>query len=497
MIDLGANSESEDEGELLLLQNDGGETQPPPLVKIKREPMDAGEEFEEEHEVYYPPERGSEFDEEIERLEKVEENIDEDLTQIYKEKSKTIVIDPDPNSKANSPCNEAEKNTEVNESGSDGNNDDVNDEETIDLGENSDSADEEELQNEVSETRLPSIKITSELKEKSSEIDKEVERLKEVKDNLEGNITPKHVDKSKAKVMDAVPTIDNSVAYSLSNTTKEAKESKSGTNNDLNTVETNKEAIVIDDEDDSPCSEGNALKVNFKQLDTSAISNNMESLEKDRHISETTDSRIDRSVNSNGVIAEITSVASAGIKVENVDDVIEKDLSVEPLTFNVLDQQLPVISMISSAGIKIERDLSTSEYTGSDNYVRNTKNNSTENLNQRDEITDALPMSFKISSQCVKVEIEHMEDDIKPQNLKSDTEQCSIVNDVVGDDPVNKPVDLPVIPKAEVFDLNDFGDMPMNLNFADDGICFADDGIAYIEEDEDEDNIITVKGKPY
>lgn len=436
VIDLGANSDSGDEE----LQNESSKTQQPPLVKIKEEPKDTGEEIEEEHEVYYPPEKGIEFDEEIERLQKAEENLDEDILSENNKNKVNVVIDP----------------------------------------------------------------VTS--------------------------IDDTGVDSPSNEVEVAIETEDGESVLSYEN------------NDGLNTAQKNKGAVIIDDEDE-PCAQEDNSTVNVEQVDSSVISYDKESPEKDPHIDEPPDSHINETCDdTNGVIAEISSVASAGIKVENLDDVIENVTpSIDPMTGYVLDELLPVISTVSSVGVKVERDSSVLDNTvdsdmpmnngepididmSTDDDVEISESNATEIFDKSDEIAGALPVISTISSKGVTVEIETdlSKDNLQTGDPPSDAEQCSKV-DNLDDNAVNKPKDSPEVDKnnekvidldessddetvikpidslvvekdsTKAVDLDEFGDIHMDLNFADEGIDFADDGIVYVEDNEDD--IITDRGK--
>lgn len=419
VIDLGANSECEElENES---QNEVSETEPQPLVKIKSEPVDVDENFEVVHEVHISPEKGSEFDEEIERLQMVEENFEENALQDNVDFLESVVIDPEPS------INDKEVDTQSNE-----------------------------LQNKT-----------------------------------ESGFT----------AIDA----NDIVSFSI-------------VDGEITNVQRNEEAIMIDDEDEE-LNHNDASTVDDQRTETAAISNDDAMVDKEGHIDdespigETNDSHVGETVDdshvgeivddshvgetvdsSNGAIAEISSIASAGIKVENMVDVIESNrtesLDSEQTTGDVPEVLFPIISTVSSAGIKVEKDLAIcNEIVDNNDFSMSNDTavqENTVNLDQCDETTEALPVISTVSSEGVKVEME---------TATIEIEQNSPEGNIVAIEDTNSLEEKKDPSSVKVNDLEALDSIPMDLNFADDGIDFADDGIVYVEEDEDD--IITITGKEF
>lgn len=419
VIDLGANSECEElENES---QNEVSETEPQPLVKIKSEPVDVDENFEVVHEVHISPEKGSEFDEEIERLQMVEENFEENALQDNVDFLESVVIDPEPS------INDKEVDTQSNE-----------------------------LQNKT-----------------------------------ESGFT----------AIDA----NDIVSFSI-------------VDGEITNVQRNEEAIMIDDEDEE-LNHNDASTVDDQRTETAAISNDDAMVDKEGHIDdespigETNDSHVGETVDdshvgeivddshvgetvdsSNGAIAEISSIASAGIKVENMVDVIESNrtesLDRIQTTGDVPEVLFPIISTVSSAGIKVEKDLAIcNEIVDNNDFSMSNDTavqENTVNLDQCDETTEALPVISTVSSEGVKVEME---------TATIEIEQNSPEGNIVAIEDTNSLEEKKDPSSVKVNDLEALDSIPMDLNFADDGIDFADDGIVYVEEDEDD--IITITGKEF
>lgn len=419
VIDLGANSECEElENES---QNEVSETEPQPLVKIKSEPVDVDENFEVVHEVHISPEKGSEFDEEIERLQMVEENFEENALQDNVDFLESVVIDPEPS------INDKEVDTQSNE-----------------------------LQNKT-----------------------------------ESGFT----------AIDA----NDIVSFSI-------------VDGEITNVQRNEEAIMIDDEDEE-LNHNDASTVDDQRTETAAISNDDAMVDKEGHIDdespigETNDSHVGETVDdshvgeivddshvgetvdsSNGAIAEISSIASAGIKVENMVDVIESNrtesLDSEQTTGDVPEVLFPIISTVSSAGIKVEKDLAIcNEIVDNNDFSMSNDTavqENTVNLDQCDETSEALPVISTVSSEGVKVEME---------TATIEIEQNSPEGNIVAIEDTNSLEEKKDPSSVKVNDLEALDSIPMDLNFADDGIDFADDGIVYVEEDEDD--IITITGKEF
>lgn len=325
-----------------------------------------------------------------------------------------------------------------------------------------------------------------------------------VEDNFDDAALKDNVQNSEAVVIDPV---DDSKEYSQSNEETEVIESGvsqvadvdsfSIIDEKINNVEIDEEAIIIDDDDDEPGPQICASTLKVGNV-VDVLVNHNELVEKDSHVDETSDCYIEETVDeSNGVIAKISSIASAGIKVENVDKVIERDrtkLDDEQTTAAYAPyEMLPVISTITSAGIKVEKNLVIPNDTIDNNVSIASVEDNIENVHQSHEITEALPVISTVSSKGVKVEmstevVEDKEDSKKEE--PNETEQISADDSI---DIVNKPTDSLLVEKDDVTvnDLEEF-DIPMDLNFADEGIDFGDDGIAYVEEDEDD--IITIEG---
>lgn len=419
VIDLGANSECEElENES---QNEVSETEPQPLVKIKSEPVDVDENFEVVHEVHISPEKGSEFDEEIERLQMVEENFEENALQDNVDFLESVVIDPEPS------INDKEVDTQSNE-----------------------------LQNKT-----------------------------------ESGFT----------AIDA----NDIVSFSI-------------VDGEITNVQRNEEAIMIDDEDEE-LNHNDASTVDDQRTETAAILNDDAMVDKEGHIDdespigETNDSHVGETVDdshvgeivddshvgetvdsSNGAIAEISSIASAGIKVENMVDVIESNrtesLDRIQTTGDVPEVLFPIISTVSSAGIKVEKDLAIcNEIVDNNDFSMSNDTavqENTVNLDQCDETTEALPVISTVSSEGVKVEME---------TATIEIEQNSPEGNIVAIEDTNSLEEKKDPSSVKVNDLEALDSIPMDLNFADDGIDFADDGIVYVEEDEDD--IITITGKEF
>lgn len=419
VIDLGANSECEElENES---QNEVSETEPQPLVKIKSEPVDVDENFEVVHEVHFSPEKGSEFDEEIERLQMVEENFEENALHDNVDFLESVVIDPEPS------INDKEVDTQSNE-----------------------------LQNKT-----------------------------------ESGFT----------AIDA----NDIVSFSI-------------VDGEITNVQRNEEAIMIDDEDEE-LNHNDASTVDDQRTETAAILNDDAMVDKEGHIDdespigETNDSHVGETVDdshvgeivddshvgetvdsSNGAIAEISSIASAGIKVENMVDVIESNrtesLDSEQTTGDVPEVLFPIISTVSSAGIKVEKDLAIcNEIVDNNDFSMSNDTavqENTVNLDQCDETTEALPVISTVSSEGVKVEME---------TATIEIEQNSPEGNIVAIEDTNSLEEKKDPSSVKVNDLEALDSIPMDLNFADDGIDFADDGIVYVEEDEDD--IITITGKEF
>lgn len=419
VIDLGANSECEElENES---QNEVSETEPQPSVKIKSEPVDVDENFEVVHEVHFSPEKGSEFDEEIERLQMVEENFEENALQDNVDFLESVVIDPEPS------INDKEVDTQSNE-----------------------------LQNKT-----------------------------------ESGFT----------AIDA----NDIVSFSI-------------VDGEITNVQRNEEAIMIDDEDEE-LNHNDASTVDDQRTETAAISNDDAMVDKEGHIDdespigETNDSHVGETVDdshvgeivddshvgetvdsSNGAIAEISSIASAGIKVENMVYVIESNrtesLDSEQTTGDVPEVLFPIISTVSSAGIKVEKDLAIcNEIVDNNDFSMSNDTavqENTVNLDQCDETSEALPVISTVSSEGVKVEME---------TATIEIEQNSPEGNIVAIEDTNSLEEKKDPSSVKVNDLEALDSIPMDLNFADDGIDFADDGIVYVEEDEDD--IITITGKEF
>ncbi|KOB77613.1 Uncharacterized protein OBRU01_04011, partial [Operophtera brumata] len=437
VIDLGANSDSE-EGE----NETQNEAEPQLLVKIKSEPIDGDDNVEGEHEIHVPYEKGSELNEEIERLQMVEDNFDEAASRDDAAVLQSIVIDPVPS------IDDKEIGTQTNEA----------------------LKEAESGFTPIDANEVVSFSI------------------------VDGEITNVQRNEESITIDDDDDDDDEGISHKDASTVNDVETVTAVMSNDNVMVEKD---IHIDYTNESPINETNESPID--ETNESPIYETNES-----HFDETNDGHIDETVDDLNGAAEQPSVASAGVRVENMDYDIESNrtdnLDEEQTTGDDgVEVLLPIISTVSSAGIKVEKDLAVcsdivtttdNDYSMSnDTAVQETA----ENIDMSEEISEALPVISNVSSEGVKVEmeIETVEDNLPTDELQSEIDQNFPEGDLVTiEDDIHEPTDSLVVEKdpsiAKVDDLESFGAVPIDLNFADDGIEFADDGIAYVEEDEDD-----------